>query len=202
MKTSNNKGFTLVEMLIVLAIICIILPLVFQLYTYGQETFAYNSRLIAQQYTVTNVMSHIRGDVQEAASVSVTNQNTESGFELNYPKIITLKLGYINRNLPDNTEITSFKYWRFYCFAEGEEGVLQYSGEKNPGEAVDESDYNTVVTGLDMVNCKFERLGSSPECNYLTVQIKPLETNTGKAKARNMGEPIKTEISVLYKDRL
>ncbi|WP_376785793.1 prepilin-type N-terminal cleavage/methylation domain-containing protein, partial [Ruminiclostridium cellobioparum] len=59
MKTSNNKGFTLVEMLIVLAIICIILPLVFQLYTYGQETFAYNSRLIAQQYTVTNVMSHI-----------------------------------------------------------------------------------------------------------------------------------------------
>ena len=140
MNKRNNKGFTLIEMLLVLAIICIMLPLVYQLYIYGQETFTYNSRLIAQQYTVTNVMSHIRGDVQEAASVSVTNQNTESGFELNYPKIITLKLGYINRNLPDNTEITSFKYWRFYCFAEGEEGVLQYSGEKNLDEAVDERD--------------------------------------------------------------
>ncbi len=85
MKTSNNKGFTLIEMLLVLAIICIMLPLIYQLYIYGQETFTYNSRLIAQQYTVTNVMAHIRGDVQEAASVSVASQNTDIGHELDYP---------------------------------------------------------------------------------------------------------------------
>lgn len=199
MKTSNNRGFTLIEMLLVLAIICIMLPLVYQLYIYGQETFTYNSRLIAQQYTVTNVMSHIRGDIRKAAAVSVINESEHEP----YPKIITLKLGYIDTDAPEQTEIYKVKYWRFYCAAEGEEGVLQYSGEKNPDEVVADSDYKTVVTGLDIMNCNFERkTESTPECFYLTIQIKPMETNTGKAKARNVREPIKTEISVLYKDEL
>lgn len=203
MKKSNNRGFTLIEMLLVLAIICIMLPLIYQLYIFGQETFTYNSRLIAQQYTVTNVMSHIRSDIRKAAVVSV--ENTDDEHSSGYPKIITLKLGYIDTDpgSPAQPDIYKIKYWRFYCEKEGDEGVLQYSGEKDPGDAVENGDYNTVVTGLDIMNCKFERLTeSSPECDYLTVQIKPLETNTGKANARNVREPIKTEISVLYKDEL
>ncbi|OPX43028.1 hypothetical protein CLHUN_31720 [Ruminiclostridium hungatei] len=194
MKTSNNKGFALVEMIIVIALIAIVLPLILQLYMFGQETFSYNTRLVAQQYTVTNVLSHVRGDVQEAASVDTSS--VTSGDQ----KTVTLKLGYYDGGTP--AAITKVRYWRIRGTVGGE-GILEYSGEKNIADILTDSDYAEVVTGLDMDKCNFERRGfSNPERHRLSIQVKPLETNTGKGAAKNMREAIMTEISVLYKETL
>lgn len=195
MKTSNNKGIALVEMIIVIALIAIVLPLIFQLYMFGQETFSYNTRLIAQQYTVTNVLSHIRGDVQEAASVDTAPSETADG-----QKIVTLKLGYYDSGTP--AAITKVRYWRIRG-TPGGEGILEYSGEKNISDILTDSDYAEVVTGLDMDKCNFKRsVNSNPNRDRLSIQVKPIETNTGKGAAKNMREPIITEISVLYKENL
>jgi len=193
MKTSNNRGFALVEMILVIALIAIVLPLIFQLYMFGQETFSYNTRLVAQQYTVTNVLSHVRGDVQEAASVDTSS--VTSGDQ----KTVTLKLGYYDGGTP--ADITKVRYWRIRGTVGGK-AILEYSGEKNIADILTDSDYFEVVTGLDMDKCNFERKDSQPERNRLSIQIKPLETNTGKGVAKNMREAIMTEISVLYKETL
>lgn len=194
MKTSNNKGIALVEMIIVIALIAIVLPLIFQLYMFGQETFSYSTRLIAQQYTVTNVLSHIRGDVQEAASVDASEER--SGDQ----RTVTLKLGYYDGGTP--ASITKVRYWRIKGIVGGE-GILEYSGEKNISDILTDSDYAEVVIGLDMDKCNFERsVNSNPNRDRLSIQVKPLETNTGKGAAKNMREPIITEISVLYKENL
>lgn len=194
MKKTYNKGFTLVELIIVLALVAIVLPLIFQLYVYGQETFAHSNKFIAQQFTITNVMDHIRGDIQSAASVSVI---PPTGPDV-YPKAITLKLGYYDDS--DTPVVATYKYWRFYCRVPGEEGRLQYGGERNPAYTPADADYSDTVTGLDINNCNFERKASTPDCDRLIIEIKPIETNTGKAIGSNLREPIKTEISVLYKD--
>ncbi len=194
MKTSNNKGFALVEMIIVIALIAIVLPLIFQLYMFGQETFSYSTRLIAQQYTVTNVLSHIRGDVQEAASVDASEERFGD------QRTVTLKLGYYDGGTP--AAITKVRYWRIRGTVGGE-GILEYSGEKNISDTLGPGDYAEVVTGLEMDKCNFERrVNSIPDRDRLSIQVKPLETITGKGAAKNMREPIMTEISVLYKENL
>lgn len=189
----DNKGIALIEMIVVLALIVIVLPLILQLYMFGQETFSYGNKLIAQQYTVTTTMQHIRGDIQNAASVETSATYMNPGDP--YPKVITLKLGYISSG---STTIDKFRYWRFYSNA-ANEGTLERSeetSESNPTALVD-SDYSKVVTGLDITGCVFSRTVSDPY--KLTVKIKPLETNSGKWTSKNMRESIITEISVLYK---
>lgn len=192
----HNKGFTLVEMIIVLAIVAMILPLVLELFAFGQETFVYQNRLIAQQYAVTNVMQHIRGDVQSAGLVLVVDEphNTEPEDIDEYPKVYTLKLGYYSDG--SNT-IDEYRYWKF--FDNGDGGKLRYSGvtTESNASALGVDDYSDVVTGLDITKCKFDRSTSYPD--KLIVEIKPFETNSGRAQARNVKEKISTEISVLYK---
>lgn len=191
MKDAKSKGFALVEMIIILALIAIVLPLIFQLYMFGQETFSFNSKLIAQQYAVTNVLSHIRADVQGAASVDTLEVTV--GDE----KTVILKLGYYDGGIP--ATISKVKYWRIKGTV-GSEGKLQYSGEKNITDTLTDSDYVDVVAGLDMDKCNFARTNSMRD--RLSIKIKPLETNTGKAVSKNIREPITTEISVLYKEKL
>lgn len=197
MDKAHNKGFALVEMIIVVALIAIVLPLLLQLYIFGQESFSYGSRLVAQQYTVTNTMQHIRGEVQSAAYVSAKSQNKEDDQVNDYPKSSMIKLGYYDEGSPP--VINKCVYWRFYCEAAGKEGVLQRTTERNFSASVpDTEEFVDVVMGLDINKCNFVLQGSKPY--KLTVEIKPVETNSGKAQARNVRESIITDISVLYKD--
>lgn len=198
MKKLNNNGLALVEMMMGLALLAMLLPFIYHLYLFGQETFANNNRLIAQQYAVTNTMMHIRGDIHEAASVC-----TEATAEGVYPRAVTLKLGFIK----ESSTITKCKYWRFYCTSASEAGVLQYSGEVDASHIIMDSEYSDVVTGLDISGCSFERTGGMLTDDgklvvddTLTVEIKPFETNTGRAEGHNVKEPVKTEISIFYKD--
>lgn len=198
MRKLNNNGLALVEMLMGLAFLAMLLPLVYYLFQFGQEAFTYNSRLMAQQYVVTNTMMHIRRDIHEAASVS-----TEATADGVYPRVVTLRLGFIK----ESTTINKCKYWRFYGKSPSEPAVLQYSGEVDASHIVDDSEYLDVVTGLDISGCNFERTGgvltSDGELvvdDTLTVEIKPFETNTGRGQGKNIKEPVKTEISIFYKD--
>lgn len=194
MNFTSNKGISLIEMLLVLVLIAVLLPVLYQIYFFGQETFGYSSRFIRQQYIVTNTLRHIRGDIQSAATVKVSSENTGLGQGEIYPKAYTMRLGYYG----NSTTIETYKFWRFYCGGPSEEGKLQYGGSRSPADTVNNEDYIDVVKELDIKGCKFERQVSFVD--KLIVWIKPKETNQGRVRRKNMEDPIITEISVLYKD--
>ncbi len=179
-----NKGFALVEVIITLAIIVVILTMVLQLLTFGQETFKFTSNYIEQQYVVTNTIQQIRGDIQTAASVEVIAPST-------------IKLGYYSTG---SNVIDKYKYWQFNSSPSAIQGTLRHTDFTTisaislpPSVAV----YDT-VSGLDVSQCYFERSSSNPE--KLVVSIMPTANNTGKANGKNLKKPIITEYFVLYKN--
>ncbi len=199
MKKTNSHGFALVELLLGLALIAIVLPLIFQLYIFGQETFSYGTRLAEQQYAVTNVLQHIRGDVQKAAYVYYKGEN-ENLANVHAAKSSLIKLGYYSASaggpVPDKCI-----YWRFYCEADGQECTLQKTEEMDfSAPAPGDDQFYTVVKGLDTAACNFYLSESDGNDYMLRISIKPIETNTGRMKSHNVKEAIITEISVLYKE--
>lgn len=71
MLVKNKKGFTLVEMVITFAIVAIISPLIFFVFSYGVDVFHSYDRFVVQENAVLKTMEYIRRDLQDATTVSV-----------------------------------------------------------------------------------------------------------------------------------
>jgi len=71
LKAFNKKGITLVEIVITLALVAVVTPLVFAVFTYGVDIYYSYGRYIEQQDNVSDVLSHLRGDIKNAYQYKV-----------------------------------------------------------------------------------------------------------------------------------
>lgn len=67
----NRKGISLVEIVITLALVAVITPILFVVFTYGVDIFYSYGRYIEQQDTVSDVLNHLRGDIKNAYQFKV-----------------------------------------------------------------------------------------------------------------------------------
>jgi type IV pilus assembly protein PilA len=70
-KGLNKKGVSLVEIVITLALIAVIAPILYAVFTYGVDVFYSYGRYVKQQDTVTEVLNHLRGDIKNAYQFKV-----------------------------------------------------------------------------------------------------------------------------------
>lgn len=195
----NKKGFALVELLVVVAVVAMTTPLLFWVYLYGIQTFSTDNRYVEQHYKIIDVTQRIRSDIEKAAACKVVYDASATPLEAS---VLALWIPDDDADTADNYFI---RIWRL------EDGKLLFkSGTGGYGagsaQALDSSGYDTLLDGLDTAAAvkddgtaymptRFEKLG-----DRVVLSIKPIETNERAFKNRNVTKPIITEFSVAYKD--
>lgn len=162
----NKKGFSLVELLIVLAIVGLVTPLLFVVFVSGIEDYSSTTKYIDQQYTAMEVARLIRQDFEEAK-------------EIEFTKSPILGVTGVTFKFPTETPPKPAKEWKFET-VDGE-GGLYLNG-------------TLVISKLDGDNSKFS-VDDITKPSRLILEIKPKELNK-KYKGRNVNEKIITEFSV------
>lgn len=200
----NQKGYGLIELLLVVAVIALSMPLLFWIYIYGVQTFSTDNRHMEQHYKIINVTQRIRQDIEEAAACKAPyNASASEG-----PQASELTVW-----IPDQNEMTSDYYtvkrWRlenghlYFKSCEGE-----YPAVEDPVETEDALagiEFISILDGLDTkavqdgsrwhMPTRFEKIADT-----IILSIKPVETNDLAFRNRNVTKPIITEFSVSYKN--
>lgn len=183
----NNKGFSLIELLITLAIVGLFSPLVFAIFVSGIEDFSTTSKYMSQQYTVMEVTRLIRQDVEEAKEIKldVTEYYTKVVNEIEF--------------VFDASASKPRRKWKFDKYTDPSTGEEKYGLFLN----IDGAGYERVVDKLDS-DCSFKvdnisETDASVKPTKLILTIKPENLNKTKYRGRNVKENIITEFSVRYK---
>ena len=74
-KGLNKNGISLVEVVISVALIAVISPVLYAVFTYGVDVYYSYGRYVKQQDTVIQVLNHLRGDVKNAYKLEVDDDN-------------------------------------------------------------------------------------------------------------------------------
>mgnify|MGYP000854752596 CR=1 FL=1 len=74
-KGLNKNGISLVEVVISVALIAVISPVLYAVFTYGVDVYYSYGRYVKQQDTVIQVLNHLRGDVKNAYKFEVDDDN-------------------------------------------------------------------------------------------------------------------------------
>ncbi len=200
----NKKGYSLIELLLVVAVIALSMPLLFWIYMYGVQTFSTDNRHMEQHYKIINVTQRIRQDIEEAAACKVPYNASAS----EAPQASELTVW-----IPDQDETTSDYYivkrWRLedgHLYFKSCEGV--YPAVEDPVEteaALAATGFVSILDGLDTnavldggrwhMPTRFEKIADT-----IILSIKPVETNELAFRNRNVTKPIITEFSVSYKN--
>lgn len=174
----NNKGFTLVEMLLTLLIISILSVLVTSFLSYGYETFNVQTGYAGQQHKIQQALTLLGRDLRACRKIEYT---TKAGFgtmiqamELEIPAVSGL--GDARRTW----ELTG--------------GALQCTVYEGASSSTAVS-----VEGIDTTNSAISLVTYSSN-SAIVVSIVPEPTNKGKYQGNNIREPIITEYSVKYKE--
>ena len=172
----NRKGFSLTELLIVVAILGVVSPLLFYVLVFGLEDYSTTTKYLDQQYTVMEVSRHIRQDFEEAKKV-ILYKNAANEVE---------KVEFQFADMPASPAAIAReeKIWKF------ESGSLQL-------DVGDTGTFSVVKDNLDIDNSYF-LLDSTYERFILS--IRPKELNDKKYRGRNVNENVITEFSVRYKN--
>lgn len=103
---NNCKGVTLVEMIVVIALMGIMAPIIYAVLIGGLNNFAQGCNFIDQQYDIQDVIRQVRHDVQDAKTVEMwmTGDVAARGEEKLSSLVFTM-------NLPGEPEIK--KEWKF-----------------------------------------------------------------------------------------
>jgi len=189
MLIKNRKGFSLTELLVTLAIIGLFSPLVFVIFVSGIEDFSTTTKYMGQQYSVMEVTSLLRQDIEEA-------------------KIITLSISDYPNKLVDEitfefdpTSSRMKRQWKFDTITDPTTGEVINGLWLN----VDGAGYKCVVDELEVSQCSFkvdkiDAVDTSIKPERLILSIKPESLNKSRYKGRNVNENIITEFSVRYKE--
>ncbi|OPZ92284.1 MAG: hypothetical protein BWY74_01662 [Firmicutes bacterium ADurb.Bin419] len=189
MLIKNRKGFSLTELLVTLAIIGLFSPLVFVIFVSGIEDFSTTTKYMGQQYSVMEVTSLLRQDIEEA-------------------KIITLSISDYPNKLVDEitfefdpTSSRLKRQWKFDTITDPTTGEVINGLWLN----VDGAGYKCVVDELEVSQCSFkvdkiDAVDTSIKPERLILSIKPESLNKSRYKGRNVNENIITEFSVRYKE--
>ncbi len=70
----DNRGMSLFEIVVSVALIAVITPILFVVFTYGVDIFYSYGRYTEQQDAVTEVLNHIRGDIKNAYQFQVESK--------------------------------------------------------------------------------------------------------------------------------
>lgn len=183
----NCKGVSLIEMLIVIAMLGVIAPVMFTFFIGGINDYARCTNYINQQYRMQDVIRQIRQDVQDAKKVTgiTTGDLSPTGAK----KLSSIKF---TLTLPDADPDSKIeKEWKF------EDDSLQLSITKG----TDVGEFVKVVKGLDLSISKFEYFedSSNGEIKQLILHVLPEFNNNISNKAGNVQDEIITEYSVRYK---
>ena len=184
----NRRGFTLVEMLITIALVGILSPILFSIFVFGIQDYASTDKFIDQQNRVNEAIRFIRQDYEECKKVTVgRNAGDVIWIKFEFPEsYATIVAPATPAPTPKN------KVWTFYK----ETGALSlYVGDDEPVTDFndDSMTFITMVDDLDISSSKFEYFGDT-----LKLYIKPNASNK-KYKGRNINKQIITEFSVRNK---
>ncbi|MFZ5990041.1 MAG: PulJ/GspJ family protein [Bacillota bacterium] len=169
----NNKGITLVEMLIVVALIGLITPVIFAVFIQGVQDYSGINNYMDQQNKVVDVIRYIRQDVDGAEKYKIVNSNPSDPFRVD--KVVF--------------EMTSGekREWRF----ESNKLILNINSGSD----------RVIVNEIDTTKSKFQYINTSGN-ERLVLNIKPERDSDIKNKARSIQDVIITEFSVRYKVKL
>lgn len=167
----NNKGFSLIELLIALMVVAIVSTLATTVLVFGLQSFGTSTKQLTQYDKVMDVTRRIRKDIAEAASCGYKNTAGGSVIELKYP---------------DSTvRVWSFKYSNLYLKIGTNPEVAVVDGLDT--SLLNSGDYDTRISRFQKIN------------DTIYLSIKPIKTNTTIHQNRNINNPIITEFSVQYK---
>jgi len=183
MRILNNKGMSLIEMLIVMAIIGIATPLILVFFVANMRGYAGTNHYIGQQYELQDAIRYIREDVEAAKDVIIYRDPSN-------PTVVT-RVGFIK---PGSTE------QRVWSFESDPLSGWLYLKVYNDGDLTHPPDSQSkMVENIDISECKFdyrEELAGANTYKHLMLYIKMKKDEN---KERNFQEVIKTEFSVRYK---
>jgi len=194
----NRKGFTLVEMLITVALIGILSPLLFSIFVFGIQDYTSTNKYIGQQNKVNEAIRLIRQDYEECKEVVVGMTSVADG-----AKVIWVKFEFPESYATPAPSATPIpkpknKVWSFFK----DEGTLSlYVGNDDPVTQFDSMAFSPMVKGLktlptdptDFAYSKFEF-----NSDTLKLYVKPIADNE-QYRGRNIKEQIITEFSVRNK---
>ncbi len=180
----KNRGLSLVEVLLYVAILGLILPMMTTMYLHGFNSYKTNYNMIKQEETINNISLMLRKDIELAKSIK---------FESDKEIIINFQ----------GTSVSP-KTWKFdsvdNTLKMGSVVMAKDLDTTNCSFVKDVSNPVTVNTGsgstpyTTAVGAQIYKNGS------LILTIKPIETNNTVSKNRNFTKPIITEFSVRYKE--
>lgn len=196
-RRKNQKGVSLIELLIVIAVVALTMPLLFYVFIDGVKSFNTYSKFAGQQDKVMGVTLRIRKDIEEAEGYKLYSSAHPDA------PVSILALRY---PLYEEGQKQPVKYrYRYWKFESSKLSVMVNEG--NTLNAV--GDYEAVVDGLDTSKITVEPPGESPREVMLSgfaqtrgrivLSIKPVNENQVH-KNRNVTKPIIAEYSVDYKN--
>lgn len=178
-KILNEKGMSLIEMFIVLAIIGIATPLIMIFFVVNMRGYAGTNHYIEQQYDLQNAIRYIREDVEAAKDVFIYKDPSDS------TKVTGV--GFIK---PGSTEQ---RVWSF----ESDSLYLKIYNDGDETHAPDSQ--SEMIENIDINASKFdyrEELAGANNYKHLMLYIK---MKRDENKERNFQDVIRTEFSVRYK---
>jgi type II secretory pathway pseudopilin PulG len=196
---SNNKGISLIELLVGVAVVAITAPMLLWFFMFGIQSFSTYNKYIEQHDRVIDVTQRIRKDVEEAAAYKVVYDTTVSPI---VASVLTVCIPYND----GNEDTFTIKTWRL------EDGELLFKSctgdyAKGHDEALDSTGYSKILDGLDTSTIEAPSSRYMPTRfqkydNRVMLSIKPIERNKNVHKNRNVTKPVITEFSVDYKDQI
>jgi len=195
----SKKGFSLTELLVVLALVGIVSPLIFTFFVFGIEDYSTTTKYVSQQYTVMEATRYIRQDVEAAKKVTLICGDDGEG-----RKIKEVIFEFSDKSL---------KMWKFESLGDDEgsfKGLrLKYVPEDKYDYDTDGKyrildssiEYENIIDRLDLSKSGFDadNLGDVGVPTKLILTIRPERLNKTKYVGRNVNENIITEFSVRYK---
>lgn len=183
MKINNNqKGFSLIEVVITIAILGVITSVIYSVFQFGIDSYYSGSSYSSQQNKVVDAVQFFRSQVEESKSVKyyISDDGSEEALLLSNNHLGGDEMVNLYTAAISGTPTNDIKAWKF------ESDTLMHMGWGA-------TSYKNIVENLDISGSGFFYNNAR-----IVMKVKPENLNK-KYKNRNILKPITTEISIRYK---